>query len=153
MKRGPGKVIGTCSKGKADVASALGCDELIVLDEVPGASYEDYESVDIVTRVMEVTDGKGCKAVIDGIGKSTNGGTAVVTASVRSTGEASDPPCTLTITFRAAPNTVPVLAAAGGVVWLDEAATPRGVAAAALVLGGVAVALLAGARSAAKARR
>jgi len=65
------KVIGTCSKGKADVAETLGCDELIVLDEIPGASYEDYESVDIVSRVMEVTDGKGCKAVIDGIGKST----------------------------------------------------------------------------------
>merc|ERR1712232_401947 len=58
-------------KGKADIAAALGCDELIVLDEVPGASYEDYESVDIVSRVMEVTDGQGCKAVIDGIGKST----------------------------------------------------------------------------------
>eukprot|EP00571_Detonula_confervacea_P007237 CAMPEP_0172329932 /NCGR_PEP_ID=MMETSP1058-20130122/61134_1 /TAXON_ID=83371 /ORGANISM="Detonula confervacea, Strain CCMP 353" /LENGTH=376 /DNA_ID=CAMNT_0013047127 /DNA_START=667 /DNA_END=1797 /DNA_ORIENTATION=- len=65
------KVIGTCSKGKEDVASALGCDELIVLDEVPGTSYEDYESVDIVSRVMEVTEGKGCKAIIDGIGKST----------------------------------------------------------------------------------
>ena len=44
--------------------------------------------------------------------------------------------------------TVPVLAAAGGVVWLDEAVTPRSVAATALVLGGVAVALLAGARGA-----
>eukprot|EP00956_Cyclotella_meneghiniana_P008719 scaffold11898_cov69-Cyclotella_meneghiniana.AAC.9 len=65
------KVIGTCSKGKADIAKSLGCDELIVLDEVAGASYEDYESVDIVSRVMEVTDGKGCKAIIDGIGKST----------------------------------------------------------------------------------
>lgn len=65
------KVIGTCSKGKADIAKPLGCDELIVLDEVPGASYEDYESVDIVSRVMEVTEGKGCKAIIDGIGKST----------------------------------------------------------------------------------
>eukprot|EP00569_Conticribra_weissflogii_P003812 CAMPEP_0171333748 /NCGR_PEP_ID=MMETSP0878-20121228/4199_1 /TAXON_ID=67004 /ORGANISM="Thalassiosira weissflogii, Strain CCMP1336" /LENGTH=336 /DNA_ID=CAMNT_0011834725 /DNA_START=245 /DNA_END=1255 /DNA_ORIENTATION=- len=65
------KVIGTCSKGKSDIARTLGCDELIVLDEVPGASYEDYESVDIVSRVMEVTEGKGCKAVIDGIGKST----------------------------------------------------------------------------------
>merc|ERR1712194_886498 len=48
-----------------------GCDELIVLDEVPGTAYEDYESVDIVSRVMEVTEGAGCKAVIDGIGKST----------------------------------------------------------------------------------
>ena len=65
------KVIGTCSKGKADIGRSVGCDELIVLDEVAGASYEDYESVDIVARVMEVTDGKGCKAVIDGIGKST----------------------------------------------------------------------------------
>jgi NADPH:quinone reductase len=65
------KVIGTCSKGKADVAEKLGCTELIVLDEVPGTSYEDYESVDIVKRVMEVTGGVGCKAVVDGIGKST----------------------------------------------------------------------------------
>lgn len=65
------KVIGTVSKGKADVAEKLGCDELIVLDEVPGASFEDYESVDIVKRVMEVTDGQGVKCVIDGIGKST----------------------------------------------------------------------------------
>jgi NADPH2:quinone reductase len=65
------KVIGTCSKGKEDISQALGCDELIVLDEVPGTSYEDYESVDIVSKVMEVTEGKGCKAVIDGIGKST----------------------------------------------------------------------------------
>lgn len=65
------KVIGTVAKGKADVAEKLGCDELIVLDEVPGASYEDYESFDIVKRVMEVTDGQGVKCVIDGIGKST----------------------------------------------------------------------------------
>eukprot|EP00541_Cyclophora_tenuis_P016744 CAMPEP_0116566762 /NCGR_PEP_ID=MMETSP0397-20121206/14631_1 /TAXON_ID=216820 /ORGANISM="Cyclophora tenuis, Strain ECT3854" /LENGTH=335 /DNA_ID=CAMNT_0004093677 /DNA_START=75 /DNA_END=1082 /DNA_ORIENTATION=- len=65
------KVIGTVSKGKAEVATRLGCDELIVLDEVPGASYEDYDSVDIVKRVMEVTDGEGVKCVIDGIGKST----------------------------------------------------------------------------------
>jgi len=65
------KVIGTCSKGKADVAEKLGCTELIVLDEVPGTSYEDYESKNIVERVMEVTGGVGCKAVVDGIGKST----------------------------------------------------------------------------------
>jgi len=65
------KVIGTCSKGKEDVAKTLGCDELIVLDEVPGTSYEDYESVDIVERVMQVTEGKGVKCVIDGIGKNT----------------------------------------------------------------------------------
>jgi len=65
------KVIGTVSKGKESVAKQLGCDELIVLDEVAGASYEDYESVDVVKRVMEITDGVGCKAVIDGIGLST----------------------------------------------------------------------------------
>jgi len=65
------KVIGTCAKGKVDVASTLGCDELIVLDEVEGTSYENYESVDVVAKVMEITDGKGVKCVIDGIGKST----------------------------------------------------------------------------------
>merc|ERR1719460_1905913 len=50
---------------------ATGVDELVVLNEVPGTSYEDYESVDIVSKVMEITGGEGCKAVIDGIGKST----------------------------------------------------------------------------------
>lgn len=65
------KVIGTVAKGKADVAQHLGCDELIVLDEIPGASYEDYDSVDIVAKVQEVTNGEGVKCVIDGIGKST----------------------------------------------------------------------------------
>jgi len=65
------KVIGTVAKGKEDIGLAVGCDELIVLDEVPGTSYEDYESVDVLAKVMEVTGGKGCKAVIDGIGKST----------------------------------------------------------------------------------
>mmetsp|Transcript_54139 Transcript_54139/g.60535 ORF Transcript_54139/g.60535 Transcript_54139/m.60535 type:complete len:364 (+) Transcript_54139:76-1167(+) len=65
------KVIGTVSKGKEDVACTLGCDELIVLDEVSGTSYEDYESVDIVGKVKEVTGGEGVKCVIDGIGKST----------------------------------------------------------------------------------
>merc|ERR1711865_972794 len=65
------KVIGTVAKGKADVAQDLGCDELIVLDEIPGASYEDYDSVDIVAKVQEVTHGEGVKCVIDGIGKST----------------------------------------------------------------------------------
>eukprot|EP00587_Corethron_hystrix_P008107 CAMPEP_0113313054 /NCGR_PEP_ID=MMETSP0010_2-20120614/9629_1 /TAXON_ID=216773 ORGANISM="Corethron hystrix, Strain 308" /NCGR_SAMPLE_ID=MMETSP0010_2 /ASSEMBLY_ACC=CAM_ASM_000155 /LENGTH=335 /DNA_ID=CAMNT_0000168985 /DNA_START=182 /DNA_END=1189 /DNA_ORIENTATION=- /assembly_acc=CAM_ASM_000155 len=65
------KVIGTVSKGKANIAEGLGCDELIVLDEVSGQSFEDYESVDVVGKVMEITGGKGCKAVIDGIGKNT----------------------------------------------------------------------------------
>jgi NADPH2:quinone reductase len=65
------KVIGTAPKGKADVATPLNCDELILLDEIPGTSYEDYESVDITARVKEITDGQGVKCVIDGIGKST----------------------------------------------------------------------------------
>jgi len=65
------KVIGTVSKGKEDVAQGLGCDELIVLDEMPGTSYEDYESVDVVAKVLEITGGAGVKCVIDGIGKST----------------------------------------------------------------------------------
>merc|ERR1712161_70891 len=43
----------------------------IVLDEVSGTAYEDYESVDIVGKVKEVTGGEGVKCVIDGIGKST----------------------------------------------------------------------------------
>ena len=65
------KVIGTVNKGKEDIGKSLGCDELIVLDEVPGTSYEDYESVDVLAKVMEITDGQGVKCVIDGIGKST----------------------------------------------------------------------------------
>lgn len=65
------KVIGTVNKGKFNIAQSLGCDELIVLDEVPGTSYEDYTSVDIVARVKEITNGAGVKCVIDGIGKST----------------------------------------------------------------------------------
>jgi hypothetical protein len=32
-----------------------GVDELIVLEEAPGTSYEDYTSVDVVKRVMEIT--------------------------------------------------------------------------------------------------
>jgi NADPH2:quinone reductase len=65
------KVIGTAPKGKKDVAEALGCDELILLDEVSGTSFEDYESVDIVAKVKEITNGEGAKCVIDGIGKAT----------------------------------------------------------------------------------
>lgn len=65
------KVIGTVSKGKLSVAEPLGCDELIVLDEVEGAAYEDYESVDVVKRVKEITNQEGVKCVIDGIGQST----------------------------------------------------------------------------------
>lgn len=65
------KVIGTTSTSKEAVGAATGCDELIVLDEAPGTSYEDYTSKDIVAEVMKITDGVGCKAVIDGIGLAT----------------------------------------------------------------------------------
>jgi len=65
------KVIGTCAEGKADIGRATRCDELIVCKEVPGKSFEDYGSVDIVAKVMEITGGVGVKAVIDGIGLST----------------------------------------------------------------------------------
>jgi NADPH:quinone reductase len=65
------KVIGTAPVGKRDVAEATGCDELILLNEAPGTSYEDYTSVDVVAKVMEITGGQGVKCVIDGIGKAT----------------------------------------------------------------------------------
>jgi NADPH2:quinone reductase len=65
------KVIGTCAKGKGAVGEATGVDELILYDEAPGTAYEDYESVDGLAKVLEITDGAGVKAVIDGIGKAT----------------------------------------------------------------------------------
>ena len=69
------KVIGTTSKGKVndvnDAKSAFGCDELIVLENASGKSYADYSSVDIASKVGEITDGKGCKIIIDGVGKDT----------------------------------------------------------------------------------
>lgn len=65
------KVIGTAAKGKADIARSTGVDELILLDETPGTAYEDYTSVDITAKVMEITGGEGVKAVVDGIGLAT----------------------------------------------------------------------------------
>lgn len=65
------KVIGTCSKGKADAAAFSNCDELIVLEEQDSASYADYTSVDIHKKVMAITGGVGVKCIIDGVGKST----------------------------------------------------------------------------------
>merc|ERR1740117_2714039 len=65
------KVIGTTSKSKEAVGRATGVDELIVCDEAPGTSFEDYTSVDITKRVMEITNGEGVKCVVDGIGKAT----------------------------------------------------------------------------------
>ena len=64
------KVIGTTSKSKASTAPKC-CDELIILDTVPGKMYANYESVDIVSKVMDITQGQGCKCIIDGVGKST----------------------------------------------------------------------------------
>ena len=64
-------MIGTTSEAKREVAEATGCDELIVLKNAPGATFEDYSSVDVAARVMEVTGGAGAKAVIDGIGLAT----------------------------------------------------------------------------------
>jgi NADPH2:quinone reductase len=65
------RVIGTTSKAKSKVAPKAWFDELIILDPAPGKSCADYESVDICQRVMEITDGKGVKCILDGVGKST----------------------------------------------------------------------------------
>jgi len=67
------KVIGTCSQSKAAAVMQVGaCDELIVLKEVEGGmSYSDYGSVDIVGKVMDITNQKGVKCILDGVGKST----------------------------------------------------------------------------------
>jgi NADPH:quinone reductase len=65
------KVIGTTSKTKVDAVPKDSVDELIVLDTLPGKTYADYESVDIAAKVMTLTNGQGCKCVIDGVGKST----------------------------------------------------------------------------------
>jgi NADPH2:quinone reductase len=65
------KVIGTTSKTKVDAVPKDSVDELIVLETAPGKTYADYESVDIVAKVMEITNGQGCKCIIDGVGKST----------------------------------------------------------------------------------
>jgi len=65
------QVIGTTSTSKAEIGAATGVDELIVLDEADGTSYEDYTSKDIVAMVNDITGGAGCKAVIDGIGLAT----------------------------------------------------------------------------------
>ena len=54
-------VIGTTStKEKAEVAKAHGADHVIL-----------YKDEDVVTRVLELTDGKGVHAIYDGVGKDT----------------------------------------------------------------------------------
>ena len=65
------KVIGTTSQTKITAAAQAACDHLIVLDTEEGKSYADYSSVDIHQKVMEITDGKGVKCIVDGVGKST----------------------------------------------------------------------------------
>jgi len=65
------KVIGTTSRNKLEQAKGANCDELIVLEEAPGKGYADYNSVDIVQTVMEITKGEGAKLIVDGVGKST----------------------------------------------------------------------------------
>ncbi|KAL3792895.1 hypothetical protein HJC23_004820 [Cyclotella cryptica] len=64
------RVIGTTSRCKAGEVANV-CDELIVLENEPSKSYGDYTSVDIASRVKEITDGRGCKLIIDGVGKAT----------------------------------------------------------------------------------
>lgn len=64
------KVIGTTSLCKAQDVEGI-CDELIVLKNTPSTSYADYTSLDIAARVLEITNGKGCTLIIDGVGKAT----------------------------------------------------------------------------------
>ncbi len=63
------KVIGTTSKTKE---APKCCDKVIVLETVEGKTYSDFTSVDIVQQVLEITDGKGVKLIIDGVGKNTS---------------------------------------------------------------------------------
>jgi NADPH2:quinone reductase len=69
------KVIGVCAKSKEVVAEKMkACDELIVLDDVPGQFFEDYSgnaALNLRDVVMEITKGVGCQAVLDGVGKSS----------------------------------------------------------------------------------
>ena len=66
------KVIGTTSRTKVDRVAKDSVDELIVLDTAEGKTYADYASVDIAERVKEITNGQGCKCIIDGVGASTS---------------------------------------------------------------------------------
>ena len=59
------------SKTKLEIVKRLGCNELIVLDTMEWNTYADYTSVDIAAHVMEITEGKGVKCIIDSVGLST----------------------------------------------------------------------------------
>jgi len=63
------KVIGTTSKGKTAPANC--CDLVIELDTVPGKTYSDYTSVNIVEQVLQATHQQGVKLILDGVGKAT----------------------------------------------------------------------------------
>jgi len=74
------KVIATTSKGKEEMvrASGVNYDELIVLDTSSsssslndGTSYGVYNHDMLVSRIMEITQGKGVTCVMDGVGKAT----------------------------------------------------------------------------------
>lgn len=65
------KVTDNYNNNVQEAAEAFGCEHLIVLENAPGKSYAAYTSVDIVSKVMEVTNGNGCKMIIDGVGKDT----------------------------------------------------------------------------------
>ncbi len=65
------RVIGVCSKGKVEQARNTGCDHLIILETEEGCENGDYNSVDIVQKVTEITQGEGVKLILDGVGKST----------------------------------------------------------------------------------
>jgi NADPH:quinone reductase len=77
------KVIGTTSKTKVDAVQKGSVDELIVLETAEGKTYADYQSVNIVQKVMDITNGQGCKCIIDGVGKST---TDIAIASIAQRG-------------------------------------------------------------------
>jgi NADPH:quinone reductase-like Zn-dependent oxidoreductase len=53
-------VIGTCSTSKIDLVTNHGADVVI-----------DYTKEDVVQKVKEATNGNGCQAVYDGVGKAT----------------------------------------------------------------------------------
>lgn len=53
-------VIGTCSTSKIDLVTSHGVDVVI-----------DYTKEDVVKKVKDVTNGNGCQAVYDGVGKAT----------------------------------------------------------------------------------
>jgi len=53
-------VIGTCSTSKIDLVKSHGADVVI-----------DYTKEDVVQKVKEATNGNGCQAVYDGVGKAT----------------------------------------------------------------------------------